>query len=127
MKIDRISFEELFPTGTYANQRLKAEIVLDGGEDPIKAFLLAKELVYKAFEQTKPQLEYASIPGHPMYVQPEPKSEEQISREQQIEGYYEIIKIAKTADQLTKHWGNIERLKDLELVNAYNKKLNQLS
>lgn len=127
MKIERVSFEELFPTGTYANQRLKAEIVLDGGEDPIKAFLLAKELVYKAFEQTKPQLEYASIPGHPMYVQPEPKSEEQISREQQIEGYYEIIKIAKTADQLTKHWGNIERLKDLELVNAYNKKLNQLS
>lgn len=126
MKIERVSFEELFPTGTYANQRLKAEIVLDGGEDPIKAFLLAKELVYKAFEQTKPQLEYASIPGHPMYVQPEPKSEEQISREQQIEGYYEIIKMAKTKKALELHRPGIERMKDDSLTLEFNNKIDKL-
>ena len=126
MKIDRISFEELFPTGTYANQRLKAEIVLDGGEDPIKAFLLAKELVYKAFEQTKPQLEYATIPGHPMSTSPSPRTEEEISREQQISGYYEIIQMASNKKQLEAHRGNIERLNELSLTEAFNNKINSL-
>lgn len=75
MRVDRIHFEELFPVGIYANQRLRVEITL--GEDDfrpipinegtqfelpdpdkviIKAFRHAKTLVHSAFQTMNPHL-----------------------------------------------------------------------
>ena len=134
MTITKITYMQTFPTGSFANIKLGAEAEVGAREDIVQAMDDLKKVVndaFKAIVQTQ-DTGVVMLTGQQTYsefsaYQSEPKSEEQISREQQIEGYYEIIKIAKTADQLTKHWGNIERLKDLELVNAYNKKLNQLS
>lgn len=64
MKIERIKYEQLFPTGEYANQRLSMEIVLEPhdfceGEVPqIKvaeeAFEFAKKAVNDAFQKLNP-------------------------------------------------------------------------
>ena len=74
--------------------------------------------------------DYSSIPGHPSYQRHEEplprKSEEQISRAQQIEGYYEIIRMATNSKQLEMHRGNIEKINDEALTRELNNKINTL-
>ena len=74
--------------------------------------------------------DYSSIPGHPSYQRHEEplprKSEEQISREQQIEGYYQIISMATTPKQLEMHRGNIEKINDEALTRELNNKIKTL-
>lgn len=127
MKIERVCYEELFPTGAYANQRLRADILLDDSDDPIRGFLLAKELVHKAFEQTKPmEVDYSSIPGHPTHVT-EPKSEEQISHDQQVQGYHQIINSKwVTVKGLEQYREKIKALSNEALTEAFENKLKQL-
>lgn len=75
-------------------------------------------------------VDYSSIPGHPSYKRHEEpiplKSEEEISRSQQIEGYKELIKLADTPQKLERHRGNIEKLNDPELKTLFDNKLKSL-
>lgn len=46
MKIDRISYQKIFPTGlTYLNHRIGCEISLEEGESADEAFMVAKRFV----------------------------------------------------------------------------------
>lgn len=58
MKPTLIAFEQLFPTGVYANQRLRAEIQLDDTGNPQEAFALAKKIVNDAFERLNQQIQW---------------------------------------------------------------------
>jgi hypothetical protein len=69
MKITKITFEQLFPTGQYANQRLGVEIAAedrdigygDSEETFVKkAFAKGKDLVEKAFKEMNPELKAIS-------------------------------------------------------------------
>jgi len=120
---------QTFPTGSFANLKLGAEAEVGDREDVTQAYEALKKVVNDAFDAIHTTLlstEYPSTPGYPIHV-PETRTEEQVTRDQQIEGYYGIINITTTKKQLEMHWGNIEKLKDLELVTAYNNKLNSLT
>lgn len=83
MRVEKIIFMQTFPTGQFANQKLGVEIEI---EDPhpstgesnhdaaMDAFKEAKELVNTAFKKMNPGIEleinYSSIPGHPMNPTP---------------------------------------------------------
>lgn len=60
MTIDRISFEQLFPTGEYANQRLRVEGTLTEGETIEDAFIQAKASVESSFKAANPLIEVAT-------------------------------------------------------------------
>lgn len=56
MKIDRIAFEQLYPTGAYSNQRLRVEVVIEGEDSVEEAFNHAKTLVNQTFEKLNPHI-----------------------------------------------------------------------
>ena len=45
MKIERISYQKVFPIAQYVNEKIGVEIQVDEGDDKEFAFLAAKELV----------------------------------------------------------------------------------
>ena len=67
MKIEKIAYEQLYPTGTFANQRYRVEILIEeddcklvGQGEAIKnAFVLAKEQVEKTFIALNPQINWS--------------------------------------------------------------------
>lgn len=67
MTVEKIHYEELFPTGVYANQRLRVEVQLEKGvdygfftgEEPNKKFVYANEAAIKAFELAKTLVQQA--------------------------------------------------------------------
>jgi len=113
MTIDKIHYEQLFPTGVYANQRLRVEISLDendygfvnGGmqivsvEDAtLKAFNLAKSLVEKAFIELNPQIKWDVT--NPL--QPIPETQIQKSNDQRrIEVMIKDMEQVKTLEELS--------------------------
>lgn len=67
--IDRIFFQQTFPTGQYANVKLGVEMALVPGVDDVQeAFKEAKATVDTAFKAMNLIIEpdYSAIPGHPM-------------------------------------------------------------
>jgi hypothetical protein len=56
MKIDRISYQKLFPLGAYVNERIGAEGQLDDGEDAIRATKELSDMVHKIHMQLNPHL-----------------------------------------------------------------------
>ena len=58
MKIDRICFEQLFPTGVYANQRLRAEATIEDGENPIVGYVELQAIVEASFTTLNPQIQW---------------------------------------------------------------------
>lgn len=74
MRIEKIYFEQLFPTGQYANQRLGVEGTLQEGELYENAFAHAKSIVEAAFksmnpEPLPPQTDYHSGPTPEIQVE----------------------------------------------------------
>lgn len=63
MKIDRIAVEKLYPTGLYANVRLRAEASLDDGDDIEWCYKSLQDEVEKVFAAMNPQINWnESIP-----------------------------------------------------------------
>lgn len=61
MKIEKIYFEQLFPTGSFANQRLGMDITLNEHESStdaavVSVYAFAKSLVEQAFKVINPSL-----------------------------------------------------------------------
>ena len=101
MKVEKISYEQLFPTGVYANQRYRMEILIEEsdydcvvGEKVVyideavqMAFKYAKEQVEKNFIALNPQIQFeqpstiqASLSNEPTVTYPpnvEPRSTEE--------------------------------------------------
>lgn len=56
MKIDRIEIEEVFPTASFANLKLKAAGSLEEGEDIVEAYKGARKKLQDAFLAMNPEL-----------------------------------------------------------------------
>ena len=52
MKADRIFYQELFPTGMYANQKIGIEGTIEEGETEKEALLKAKNIVQEFFKES---------------------------------------------------------------------------
>lgn len=58
MKVDRIAFEQLYPTGVYANQRFRAEGTLQDGDDIVECYRKLAAEVDKAFSAMHPEIKW---------------------------------------------------------------------
>lgn len=58
MKIDKIAYEQLYPTGVYANQRYLAEATLEVGDNITECYLKLAEECEKAFVAKNPQINW---------------------------------------------------------------------
>lgn len=122
MKIDRICYEQLFPTGVYANQRLRAEVLLEKGDNPQEAFELARDTVSKAFSALNVGMsEYFSTPQPIEQKEPD----QPLTRDQEIAGYMEMIKTA-SENELKLNRNNILRINDNGLTESFLLKLKSL-
>jgi hypothetical protein len=59
MKIDKIAYEQLFPTGVYANQRYRAEATIEKGDDIQKCYVELQQCVNKVFNEMNPQINWS--------------------------------------------------------------------
>jgi hypothetical protein len=76
MKFIKIAYEQLFPTGAYANQRYYAEMSVDDSESITEAFRVAKQRVEETFTALNPQITWQEPKPE---VVPEVQVEKQIS------------------------------------------------
>ena len=127
MQFTVISFEKLFPTGAYMNEKIRVEVSLNLGDNPMDAIDAARKLVDENFEKNNPHLvtpDISIIPKSskemmasyddsvPTHYNKQPTLEEQInscSEIKTLESYKFIVKGKP------------------ELETIYNQKLNELS
>ncbi len=129
MKITSISYSE---SREYADnwglkrwEKVGMEAEVEG-DAPEKDLEELKATVKKQFKGEVAMNYSAPIPPYTFYSPPEYKTEEEISHEQKVLGYTEIINMASTKKQLEMHRTNIEKLKDEALIKAFNDKISGL-
>jgi len=77
MRVDRICYEQLFPTGVYANQRYRAEAEFQAGDDFSECFKILKSAVEKTFIELNPSIMW-EVGEHKLEVRySEPTNEDQ--------------------------------------------------
>lgn len=127
MKIDRIHYEELFPTGIYANQRLRIEATVDENDNTTECYQTLKTHVQQAFQALNPNLE--EMKGtHVVPVQEEVVSTKPIlrSREDVIAAHLITIGECETLRNLEMFANMVQRENDDRLYEAYNNKKKSL-
>jgi hypothetical protein len=82
MKVTSITFQQTFPTGLYANQKIGIEIEPEEGEYLLGVYDYAKLIVNEAFNRLNPDLNYTPQAadfntGEPAVVQVEKQGEDQ--------------------------------------------------
>lgn len=135
MQITKIHFEQLFPTGVYANQRLRVEISLEDSDfEPQRegdhfiipnsdqvvynAFQIAKKLVNDAFEKMNPQIKWDEKKEDSFAIVDFP-----ISKGEKVQGMKELLNLCTTKQLLERQRGQVERLGNEEVTNLFNEKM----
>jgi hypothetical protein len=83
MKIDRVSYQKLFPLGVYINERIGVELSLEAGEDAKEALKTARKLVHEYHMEANKELyekELSKVEEHPKVIHTDPK----LNQEQSI-------------------------------------------
>ncbi len=126
MKVDRICFEQLFPTGVYANQRLRMEILIedkdigygDSEEGAIKkAFVKARDLVEKSFIELNPQIKWNEPPilGNQSIPEIDPKKKDKVEKDiDNATTKEEVLKLQADAFQYGFHEQYVLKLKSFQ-------------
>jgi len=123
MVIDRIHYEQLFPTGVYANQRLRAEATVSGEDNLTDCYKKLQRVVEDSFTEMNPQIQWHdSIPPTPT-----PIPETQIDKTPEQRKIDSMIKDMSTVTDLKV----LESYKFLakkypEIKEAYEAKLKEL-
>lgn len=125
MKIDRICYEQLWPTGVYANQRYRAEATIEPHEDIVECYKELQRKVEAAFTAMNPQIQWnplilnanngASITGE---VLSETKTD---PKEQQIQGFIQAIEMA-SGEKALRYFEKISET-DPRIKEAFSNKL----
>lgn len=143
MKVERICYEQLFPTGIYANQRLRVEISLDDYDfapkdirattsepayidipnpDEVvkKYFAYAKQLVNEAFEKMNPQITWAEPIGRELmeYKEDNPDNPDK--------ALIDTLNYCTSITMLEKFRPQVERRNNTEVTAAFENKLKSL-
>jgi hypothetical protein len=107
-------------------RKVDVRVAVEEGEDPDEVYrkVMARidSWLPNPFEPMNEMAKYSGV----QVIAPD-FTEEQITRDQQIQGYYEIIKMATTPKQLALHEPGIKRMDNKDLTEAYNNKLNSLT
>lgn len=121
MTVEKIHYEELFPTGIYANQRLRAEVRLDGNDTVEESFQYAKTLVQQAFHSINPNFEEQKGTVITPVIEPVIRS-----REDEVAAHLITIGECKTLRNLQMFANMVQRVNDDRLYEAYHNKKKQL-
>lgn len=146
MKVTTIAYEQLFPTGVYANQRYRAEITLEDDDfeiktspdgtftlpDPTevaaKAFERAKKIVNDAFEKLNPGIVWddsSGSGGGKTFIDARELPQNQ-SPTDKIQSFISTIQLCNTTANLERFRATVEREKNEALTTAFQNKLQSL-
>lgn len=117
MKITKIYFESLYPTGSFANQRYGADVTIEEGENIIDAYKFAKDNADAAFKKLNPEL----APSLTDFNSGQQQAPPVIDRAK--ETLKEIINDCETVEELLKHKDDVVKY---GLIGFYIEKLNRL-
>lgn len=120
--VDRITFQQTFPTGSYANMKLGIEMSLVPGVDDVdEAFVQAKKIVNDAFEKLNPHIVWNDSP--------QPTTEKQIPSidRKAIEKLEKAIDDSTTLHELDLLYEDILNTKQQSLRDQFTEKKKSLT
>lgn len=128
MKVDRIEFEELYPIGSFANQRYRASATITDEDDITQCYLKLADHVEKAFIAKNPQINWSdstrwTAPPQEAHVLP---TSIQPPKESAIESYIKTINACETLPNLKMFEKLVKNTNDDSLSIAYSKKHEEL-
>lgn len=124
MKITKIAYEQLFPTGVYQNQRLYAEASIDDMEIPSECYLRLQKIVSDAFVLMNPNVVWDDSSQGENLSQPSTE-EPQFDR---IQAFIDLINSKyQTKTSLEGYKTKIDEVGSSQLTEAYNQRLKELS
>lgn len=123
MKIERISYQQLFPTGQFQNQKLGIEVTPSENDDPQAVFSKLKGMIEYCFKAMNPEIpitptDFNTGETAAVTVQVEPKT----PKEQQIASTKEAILTCTSLKSLEIFKKLVDRENIKELHEAFNKK-----
>lgn len=68
MKVERISYQKIFPLAMYINEKIGVDILINEGDDPMVALAEAKKMVHEFHEKTNDPLPEVVTGEHPIPV-----------------------------------------------------------
>jgi hypothetical protein len=125
MRIERVSYQKIFPTGMmYLNHKLGVEIQLDEKDNPDEAFQLAKATVEKWNLESNPGMAVAMeyMNGNGGKVEPVERSRDEI-----IAAHLQTINECKTLRNLEMFASMVQRENEDVLYETYHQKKKELS
>jgi len=90
MQFTSISFEKLFPTGAYMNEKIRVDMSLNLGDSPMDAIDEARKVVNENFEKNNPHLVTPDILRKANMMQAEPIFFKEQSTSEQIKTCTEL-------------------------------------
>lgn len=55
MRIERVSYQKVFPLGMYINEKIGVELILNEGEDAMEALAEARKVTHDFFDKNNPE------------------------------------------------------------------------
>ena len=125
MKVDRISYSKLLPTGVYANERIGLEAELNSGDDAEISMDILRNMVEQFHKKYNPQYYQPNTHILGGAVEPQSVAIENIDK---IDAFIEVINSKyMTKNALEKMKPQVEKENDERLTEAFQKRLNELS
>jgi hypothetical protein len=122
MTVEKITFMQTFPTMQFGNDRLGIEGTLEPGEDPIQAFMQAKEIVRQSFAACNPSLHYTFIGEVPL--EPPPAIPKIINIQHERLGI--LIENSTSLEELEKYKPEVDKSNEPLLMIAYSNRYKSL-
>lgn len=125
MRIDKIKYEQLLPTGSYLNCRYGIEISISEDAETDRAFELAKQIVSDTHKKQFPAMYKDNAPihqGEDALPEIQQNKTPEISKE--VMDGLDGIKNSETLEELKSNWWLISK-NNLTLSTAYKAKLKQ--
>ena len=119
MTIDKIHYEELFPTGIYANIRMRAEATVTEKDDLTECYKSLQIHVQQAFQEIKPN--YDEMKG--TIIKP---VEEEIPKSTKEQYLLDLISMSTTKVGLERFRNQITELNNEEVNRAFDKRMNEV-
>ncbi len=115
-----ISYQRVFPLGSYSTERIGLEATLDKGENPETALSNLKTMVEELHQET-----LKSLPTDDFRVTTVRDVVEEEPMEK-IKGMITVINLCSTTTALERFKPQVDRENNTELTEAYNNKLKSL-
>lgn len=124
MIVERICFEKLYPTGVYANVRLRAEAIVGEEDSLVECYKQLGKMVDDAFEAMNPQINWnESSQKENHIVNVNDMVSEPISKDEKLEGMKQLLSLCNTKQLLERQRGQVERLANKEVSELFESKL----